>query len=403
VKLAFVTSLAPTEKPDTGFEIANAAILDALRAAGHQVTVVAFARHDDRLKPDPDLILIGRITIENHAAGPLRKLGWLAASLVKGMPFASAKLWLAGGGRVPAPLRERGRFDRIILNSVMMPGAFPELVGLGPTVLVAHNIEHVSASQNAGHARNSLMRWLYRREARKLKRLETTLAAASDYIWCLAEDDRQSLAALAGRDVIGRSAVLPLVSASRSATAAVGADEPLEPIHDVGLIGTWTWEPNLIGLKWFLDEVVPLLPRTLRIAVAGRIPAELDVPPNVELVGRVPDAAAFLGGCAVVALASRAGTGVQLKTIEALQLGLPAVATTLSMRGLGQPPANVRLADDPADFAGALVAQVAGVAAGDVKRSDGEAFMQAQAKALATAISAGLDARTVAGREGGKP
>jgi hypothetical protein len=124
VKLAFITSLAPTTRPDTGFEIANAAILDALRGEGHQVTVFAFARPDDELKPDPDLVLLGRMTIENHVAGPLRKLAWLGAALFNGMPFASAKLWLAGGARIPARIKNHGPFDRIILNSVMMPGAF---------------------------------------------------------------------------------------------------------------------------------------------------------------------------------------------------------------------------------------------------------------------------------------
>ncbi|MGL4438930.1 MAG: glycosyltransferase [Bosea sp. (in: a-proteobacteria)] len=388
MKLAFITSLAPTSKPDTGFEIANAAILDALRTQGHHVTVFAFARTDDQLKPDPDLVLLGRMTIENHVAGPLRKLAWLAAAMFKGMPFASAKLWLAGRD-VLATIRQHGPFDRIILNSVMMPGAFPALTTLGSTVLIAHNIEHASAAQNASHARQGPMAWLYRREARKLKALETSLAAGSDFIWCLAEEDRDALSTLAGTHILGKSAVLPLISTSQSAGPAASPADAA-PVFDVGLIGTWTWESNLIGLRWFISEVAPLLPSTLRIVVAGRTPADLDPPPNVALLGRVPDAVSFLLDCSVIALASRAGTGVQLKTIEALQLGLPAVATTLSMRGLGQPPANVRMADEPAAFAAALVEHVAGCNAGDVQRLDGSVFMHQQSNALSRAISTGL-------------
>lgn len=392
MKLAFVTSLAPKLKADTGFEIANAAIIEALRAAGHHVTVLAFARPDDALKDDPDLVLMGRVTIENHVAGPLRKLTWLAAALLKDMPFASAKLWLPGRHKVMSAIRRHGPFDRIILNSVMMPGAFPELTRLGPTVLVAHNIEHVSAAQSAAHASSGLMRWLYRRDAEKLKALETQLAAESGFVWCLADEDRQTLARMAGQDLLNRSAVLPLVSTSRD--FAVGANPAglSAPDHDIGLIGTWTWEPNLIGLRWFLNEVVPRLPAGLRIAVAGRTPSDLNAPAQVEMLGRVPDAAAFLSKCAVIALASRAGTGVQLKTIEALQLGLPAVATALSLRGLGQPPANVRLADEPAAFAAALATHVEAVHRGEVKRLDGSDFMARQAAALATAIAGGLNA-----------
>lgn len=391
MKLAFVTSLAPTAKPDTGFEIANVAIVEALRAEGHHVTVFAFARPDDQLRPDPDLVLLGRMTIENHVAGPLRKLAWLSAALIKGMPFASAKLWLAGGSKIMALVAQNGPFDRIILNSVMMPGAFPQLTQCAPTVLIAHNIEHVSAAQNAAHAGNGLMRSLYAREERLLKTLETGLGAGSAYVWCLAEEDRRAFAGMVGDEFLERCAVLPLVSTSEGRFLQGSA----EPQYDIGLIGTWTWEPNLIGLKWFISEVMPLLPPTLNIAVAGRTPSDLKTPPNLLLLGRVPDASEFLANCAVTALASRAGTGVQLKTIETLQLGLPAVATSLSLRGLGMPPANVRLADEPATFALALIEHVAKVRSGHIPRLDGSVFMRSQSQALAQAIRTGLADRSV--------
>jgi Glycosyl transferases group 1 len=389
VKLAFISSLAPTRRPDTGFEIANAAIIDALRAQGHAVTVFAFARPADDLKPDADLVLLDRMVIENSAASPARKLAWLGASLVRGLPVAAAKLWLAGRGRVVEAVRRHGPFDGLVLNSVMMPGAFPELCDLAPCILVAHNLEHVSAAQNAAHAASRPMRLLFAREARLLKALETSLVRKSAFIWCLAEEDRKVLASLSG-DASGSAplAVLPLVSTSTGRHMA----RTTPPAHDIGLIGTWTWEPNLIGLQWFLTEVAPRLPQGLRIAVAGRVPDGLSAPQGVTLMGRVPDAAAFLDDCAVVALSSRAGTGVQLKTIETLQLGLPAVATPLSMRGLAGIPANLRVADGAEGFAAALASHVNAVHSGTIGRIDGSAFMQAQAGALSQAIATGLRA-----------
>lgn len=392
MKLAFITSLAPRTRPDTGFEIANAAIVEALRAAGHGVTVFAFARHDDELVSDPDLVLIDRITIENGAASGALKARWLAAAVARGLPFASAKLWLAGRNRLVEAVRARGPFDALVLNSVMMPGAFPELVGLAPAALVAHNLEHVSARQNAAHAASPLMKWLFAREARLLEGLERRLSAECRFIWCLAEEDRRALGAMLGTSFLDRSAMLPLVW-----TSAGRQLPPPDPGgHDASLIGTWTWEPNLIGLRWFLDEVAPLLPQGFRVSVAGRIPQGMRPPEGigavVSLVGRVPDATAFLAGGAVVALASRGGTGVQLKTIEALQLGLPAVATRLSLRGLGTPPANVRIADDAPGFARALVEHAAAARSGAAPRLDGALFMAAQAQALSGAVAAGLDA-----------
>lgn len=387
LRLAFLTALIPVAKPDTGFEIANAAILDALREAGHEVTAFGFLRPGE-VPADPGRSrIIAQIDIENAAASPATRLRWIAAALRMRLPVACAKLRLAGAGRLVEAVRAEGPFDAIVLNSVMLPGAFPELLALAPCLLVEHNIEHVSARQSAAHARNPVLRRLYRREARLLEQIEQRLWRDCRFVWTLAEEDRAAL----GPALAARSAALPLLPvAAAQETAAIA--EP-EPAHDVGLIGTWTWTPNFIGLDWFLREVCPLLPPEVTVAVAGRLPPGMAAAPRgVRFLGRVPAADAFLRSCRIVALTSRAGTGVQLKTVEALGLGLPAVATPLSCRGFATMPANVTQAEDPRAFADELVARLAVIRAGDRQRLDGAAFLSRQRQALAEGLEQGLAA-----------
>lgn len=388
MRLAFLTSLIPVARPDTGFEIANAAILSALREAGHEVTAIGFLRPGE-VPADPDrAVVVAEADIENAVVPAGQKLRWLAAAMQLGMPVACAKLRLIGEGRLVEAVTAHGPFDALVLNSVLLPGAFPELLRIAPCILAEHNIEHVSAAQNALHAENPVLRWLYRREARLLERLERGLWDEARFIWTLAEEDRQAL----GPAYREKSCVLPLVSGE----AELPLDDPDgPPAFDIGLIGTWTWGPNLIGLEWFLREICPLLSGDIRIAVAGRVPPELRTPLGVTLVGRVPSAAHFLRSCRLVALSSRAGTGVQLKTIEAMQLGLPAVATTLSCRGFTQVPDNFTLADIAADFARAVTERVAAIRAGDRQRIDGAAFMAGQRTALAEGLARGLAAARV--------
>ncbi len=386
MRLAFLTSLIPVARPDTGFEIANAAILSALREAGHTVTAIGFLRPGEIPAEPEQAIVVTEADIENAVVPAVQKLRWLVDAVRLGLPVACAKLRLAGAGRLVEAVRAQGPFDALVLNSVMLPGAFPELLRIAPCILVEHNIEHVSARQNAEHAGNPLLRRLYGREARLLERLERRLWDEARFIWTLAEEDRRAL----GPAHQAKSCALPLVSGS--AAAAPPDDLGEAPAFDIGLIGTWTWGPNLIGLDWFLREVCPLLPEGIRVAVAGRVPPELRAPPNVTLVGRVPSAEGFLRSCRLVALSSRAGTGVQLKTIEAMQLGLPAVATTLSCRGFTEMPANFTLADTAEDFAWALTERVAAIRSGDRQRIDGAAFMASQRKALADGLARGLAA-----------
>lgn len=386
MRLAFLTSLIPVARPDTGFEIANAAILSALRAAGHDVLAIGFVRPGEVPAEPEAAVVVAEVDIENAVVPLARRLEWLATAFRFGLPVASAKLRQAGAGRLVEAVEAHGPFDAIVLNSVMLPGAFPELLQLAPCILVEHNIEHASARQSAAHAGNPLLRWLFAREARLLEEIERRLWREARFVWTLSEEDRQALGP-AGQ---GKSDVLPLLSGCGQAQPQDGPDEP--PAFDIGLIGTWSWEPNRVGLDWFLREVCPLLPADLRIAVAGRLPADLQAPPHVALVGRVPAADAFLRSCRIVALSSRAGTGVQLKTIEAMQLGMPAVATPLSCRGFTALPANFTLADTPADFAAALVGRLGAIRAGDRQRIDGAAFLDGQSAALAEALARGLSA-----------
>src|SRR5690606_29038326 len=167
--------------------------------------------------------------------------------------------------------------------------------------------------------------------------------------------------------------------------------------HDLALIGTWTWHPNRIGLEWFLREVKPHLPGDISIAIAGNTPADLiaawsGAGSGVDFVGKVPDATEFVESSALVPLVSRAGTGVQLKTIETFELGMPSVATTHSVRGIDHIPDNCTVADDPRAFAAAIVERIEKIRSGDRQRLDGKAFTRSQIEGMDRAIARGLQA-----------
>nr|HMQ58596.1 hypothetical protein [Rhizobiaceae bacterium] len=93
---------------------------------------------------------------------------------------------------------------------------------------------------------------------------------------------------------------------------------------------------------------------------------------------------------AVVPLVSRAGTGIQLKTIEAFQAGYPAVTTSSSLRGIGAVPANVTVADDPAAFAGALTEAIAKSRKNGPQDVDGRAFNESQRAGIDKALARDL-------------
>jgi glycosyltransferase involved in cell wall biosynthesis len=378
--LLFATSIVPDGGLGSGYEIANAAIIAALRRADVRVTVVGFTWPGRTALESENTIVLGSVDVRNEHASIVQKLKWLAKAVLTGLPF-SVKLRQVRPEQVRLAIAEAGPFDGYLLNSVQFAGAFEGLFDDRPSIFVAHNVEHVSAAENAITARSAFERLLFRREARLLKRLEGRLCGSARFVFTLAEEDRSALGVASD----AKSVALPLVTRPDAPPPSVARRTNC----DAALVGTWTWQPNRIGLAWFLSEVVPHLRRDFRVSIAGTVPAGVTSShPGVTFVGRVPDAQDFVRNAAVVPLISRAGTGVQLKTIEAFELGLPSVATSSSLRGVGHVPANCVVVDDPAAFAAALER----AASGEIADADGVAFYRRQRAELDARVKRGLEA-----------
>jgi len=376
-----MTSLVPHAVASTGYEVANAAVIDGLRRAGAHVTVVGFTWPSHKAAEDKDTIVLGEVEVRTEGADIKRKIGWVLKSFLTGLTVSSAKLRVIPAIELHNAITELGEFDAYVLNGVTLPGAFEGIFKDKPSLFVAHNVEYRSAEENAADAKGKIQKFLFGREARILKKLESRLCKQASFVFTFAEDDGPALGL--NND---KFATLPLVMPGNGQTI-----EPEVTKYDLTLIGTWTWHPNRIGLEWFLREVKPLLPKDVSIAIAGNTPADLMAAwSGVNFVGKVPDATAFVESGKLIPLISRAGTGVQLKTIETFELGKPSVATAHSVRGIGNIPANCTIADKPAEFAAAILERLKAINAGDDQRLDGKAFKQAQIVGMDSAIARGL-------------
>ena len=379
----FVTSLVPDGHATSGYEIANQAIIDGLRRIGVKVTVIGFTWPGKAALDPENTIVLGSLDVRTATADRQTKLRWVAGALVGGYTISSVKMRAVSENTLREAMASRGPYDAYVLNGVSLPGAFPALLNELPSLWIAHNVEFKSARENVESAEGQLKKLFFRREARLLETIERNLAANALFIFTLADEDRAPL----GVNRHDRSAVLPLIT---TANAPVSLKN--RAIHyDAGLIGTWTWEPNRVGLDWFVREVAPLLPANFKVGVAGQMSSPMENAPScIEFLGRVPDAKAFVNSCCVIPLVARGGTGVQLKTIETFEAGLPSVATTLSLRGINLRPSNCEIADDPQLFAKLLIAKANAVRAGKMLDLDGRSFYEAQRNALDDALKIGI-------------
>ena len=108
-------------------------------------------------------------------------------------------------------------------------------------------------------------------------------------------------------------------------------------------VGTLDYEPNVAGLKWFLDGIFPKVKERyhdVRLLVVGRRPPEDLVrtcreQPGVELYPDVPDVGPYYEKCGAVVVPLLSGGGTRIKILEAAMAGRPVLSTPLGAQGLG--------------------------------------------------------------------
>jgi hypothetical protein len=337
VRITFLTTLLPGSG-FTGSEVATQSFVDALRAAGHETTLLAYRRAGTDPPRGPHDVAVADRHIETRGAG-LRPLAWMAHGVLSRRPYTQTKFMSSAYRRAVAA--RRGDADLVVIDHARMGWLVPDGGFAAPFAYLAHNVEHrLYADLAAG---GGAMRWANAREARMIRRAEERLCAGAAQVWTLTDGDAEALAPLGARET--RVFGLP-------PSSAPGPPGPAS--FDVGLLGSWTWRSNAAGLEWFVDEVAQRLDG-LDVHVGG---ADSDTIAGgrhgITARGRVPDAMEFLQDARVIACPSVAGAGVQIKTLDAIATGRPVVATPIAARGLDDLPPTVAVAGEPEAFAAAL-------------------------------------------------
>jgi len=248
------------------------------------------------------------------------------------------------------------RFDLILCDFLQSAVA---LLGsdIHPRVVFEHNVEYVIRERHWELETNPLRKWLLRAEWEKARAVEREVCRAFDHVITVSEQDRLTLM---------RDLAIPHVSA-----LPTGVD--LEFFHpsqvelrrgNLVFVGSLDWHPNEDGIVWFVREVYPhirWIAPYISLTVVGRKPsarlrALTAADPSVEITGTVEDVRPFLARAEVVVVPLRIGGGSRIKIFEAMAMARPVVSTTVGAEGLPVfPEREILLADEPQDFAQAVL------------------------------------------------
>lgn len=263
--------------------------------------------------------------------------------------------WQAPLGDVPRWLAKHGRrFDTIIVSRHYVLSPLLPLLRLhaprAKIVFDTVDLHHLREQREAELSGDPAQL----RAAARTRKLELGLIASCDRTWVVSEAERALLA-----QEIPRARV-DVVSNIHSVH---GAGLPWQERKDLLFVGSYRHPPNVDAALWLAQEILPRiraqLPDVTLNLVGGDAPESvvaLGEQPGIRYHGYLPDLQPLLVGARIGLAPLRYGAGVKGKVNQSLAHGLPVVATLCAVEGMHLVDGrDVLVADDPADFADAVV------------------------------------------------
>lgn len=280
--------------------------------------------------------------------------GQAVGNLFSPLPLSLARYHDAAYRKMVREVQQRESPD-VLVCDFLTPSV--NLDDLAPWVLFQHNVETMIWRRHAEHASGSLQRAYFRRQAERMFQAEARVCRAVKRVIAVSKNDAATHQTLFGLTDV------PSVPTGVD-TAWLAPPESVAVETDLVFVGSMDWMPNIDGVNYFLDEILPLIRQKrpdCSVAIVGRRPpssllrrAEGDS--KLRVTGTVEDVRPFLWGSGVSIVPLRIGGGTRLKIYESMAARVPVVATSIAAEGLEvHPGEDICIADTPTAFAEACL------------------------------------------------
>lgn len=257
--------------------------------------------------------------------------------------------------RMRQAIRETRRRERHDVAHVQLVRMAPYLDELCPLPRVVDLVDALSLNmeRRARHDRG-WWGWVARVEAGRLGRYERAVCDAVDRALVGSPSDAEAL---------GWPPRLAVVTSGVDLEAFTDTRAGRDP-HTVIFSGNMGYFPNVQAALWLGRSILPVVARSIpgvRLRIVGarphrRLRALARHDPRITVVGQVETIASHLARAAVAVAPMQAGSGQQLKVVEAMASGTPVVATTLAVSGIeARHGEHLLVADDADTFATQVV------------------------------------------------
>ena len=176
-----------------------------------------------------------------------------------------------------------------------------------------------------------------------------------DVVITLSETDKQKLISFGVKTNVEASTAV--------VSTHVSVINDTDRFHTLSFLGNDLHSPNLVGIKWFLDNCWGTLlekDENYNLQMVGKWsePVREEISNNyrnVSFTGFVPDLSDVIEGTIMI-VPITVGSGIRMKILEAASIGCPIVSTSIGAEGIPMVDgSNCYLADNPLEFVYAIL------------------------------------------------
>ncbi len=204
-----------------------------------------------------------------------------------------------------------------------------------PVGLRLHNIEFMIWQRYAENLNDTNPKKLFiRQQAEALKKAEIEIMSAVDACFAITENEAELARQLSP------NANILCVPVGVDCEKFKYADMSNRESKTLAIATTYKWQPNVDGLVWFIENVMPKLKNELsgvKLNLYGKgLPEKLRNYARLGVcpIGYVEDIVPCLQKATLYIAPLFVGAGVRVKILEAMATGLPVVATDIAAQGI---------------------------------------------------------------------
>lgn len=384
-KILFLAHLLPWPL-EGGGQIKSFHVLKIL-SQRYDVTMLALIRSEsERANIAPlEQFCTGGITVVSLARGKSRDMKIAVRTLLTGESFLVERDHAPEmQALVSAELTMR-LYAAVHVDHLQMASYVPKETNGAVVVLDQHNVEHripKRIAETPGSSPKILaMRAFAGIEWKRMRDFEAASIRRADLTLAVSDEDREILQEIVGANS-GKIVTVPI----GVDTAHFGEVNWRSGTASLVSIGTMYWPPNVDATLYFYGEIFPKIKRErpdATLCVVGARPTQeilaLGTDPSVTVTGLVPDTRPYAETCGVFIVPLRSGSGMRVKILNALAMGVPIVSTTVGAEGIEVTDGeNILLADTPEEFAEAALRVLADPALARRLAENGRALVRAK-------------------------